>query len=169
MKSQSNNSVSKMMCIGNEMRRVASVSFVPEKLRGLNTTQMGTLLYLWDYEAEGVFQKDIEAHLRIRRSSVSSQLHNMERSGIIKRLPVPEDARLKRVLLTEKGRDLCREVEAFHREIESYMMKILTQGELDALASILGKLVDGLDESAESLSEIKKLGEQGAETVEKDS
>ena len=43
-----------------------------------------------------IFQKDLEKKFDLKRSSVSLMLNNMEKSDLIQRVPVAEDARLKK-------------------------------------------------------------------------
>ena len=43
-----------------------------------------------------VYQKDIESFFKLRRSTVSSQLDTLEKKGLIQRVPVSHDARLKK-------------------------------------------------------------------------
>ena len=50
-----------------------------------------------------IFQKDLEKEFDLKRSSVSLLLNNMEKSDLIQRVPVAEDARLKKIILTEKA------------------------------------------------------------------
>lgn len=106
---------------------------------------MCTLQYISEHEVAAVYQKDIESFLRIRRSSVSSLLKKLETGGLLMRVPVPEDARLKRLFLTEQGRSLVEEIEGLHARIEQYISSILTQEEVESLNSILEKIARGMD------------------------
>ena len=56
-----------------------------------------------EYQGKPVFQKDISRILKIRRSTATSMLQDMEREDLIKRMPVGGDMRLKQLLLTEKS------------------------------------------------------------------
>ncbi len=47
-----------------------------------------------------IFQKDLEKHFDLKRSSISLMLNNMEKNDLIQRVPVAEDARLKKIILT---------------------------------------------------------------------
>lgn len=80
-----------------------------------------------------VYQRDIERHFEITRSTVSSVITLMEQKGLIQRVPVKQDARLKKIILTQKAEDL-KEV---MRNDATQMNKTLTNGfsddELDTL------------------------------------
>ena len=73
------------------------------------------LRYLYENQERDVFQRDIEKAFSISRSSVTVTLQLMEKNGLIRRESVAQDARLKRIVLTQKARDLHRQIEAFLR------------------------------------------------------
>ena len=152
----SQNSFSGLMSLGNEFRRAASLSIISKPLRGMSMSQMWTLQYICDYEEEGIFQKDIESFLKIRRSSVSSLLRKLEKSGLLLRVPVPEDARLKRLLLTPEGRELCHEVEKINEQIAQNLTKILSEEEMNTFTSILKKIEVNMDALTAELNEDRK-------------
>lgn len=87
-----------------------------------------------------IFQKDIEKDLKIRSSSVTSVLQLMEKNGYIKRESVCTDARLKKIVLTEKGNEVWLMVEKIIDEVEIKVNKSITEGEREFLFYILDKL-----------------------------
>lgn len=70
---------------------------------GLTKMQSWIIGYLYDNASKDVFQKDIEAQFHIARSTATGILQLMEKRGFLYREPVSQDARLKRLVLTEKG------------------------------------------------------------------
>lgn len=52
---------------------------------------------------QDVFQRDIEKEFRIRRSTATGILQTLESKGYIERHAVAEDARLKKIVLTDKA------------------------------------------------------------------
>lgn len=70
---------------------------------GITQMQSWVIGYLYDHSSEDIFQKDIEAQFHIARSTATGIIQLMEKRGFLKREPVPHDARLKRLILTEKG------------------------------------------------------------------
>ena len=50
-----------------------------------------------------VFQKDVEEEYSLRPPTATKILKDMEKNGLIRRETVPYDARLKRIVVTEKG------------------------------------------------------------------
>ena len=59
--------------------------------------------YLYDHQEHDIFQKDIEAAFNVRRSSATGLLQCLEANGFIERVSVAYDARLKKIVLTEKA------------------------------------------------------------------
>lgn len=62
--------------------------------------------FLYDNEERDIFQKDIETEFSIARSTVTCIVKLMEKKGYIKRESVEQDARLKKLVLTETGRKI---------------------------------------------------------------
>ncbi len=70
----------------------------------LTHSQGATLAYIIEKGEQGkVYQKDIEAHFGIRRSTASAQLHLLEEKGFITRKSSRLDSRLKEIEPTEKA------------------------------------------------------------------
>lgn len=59
---------------------------------------------------QDVYHRDIEKLFGIRRSSVTSVVSHLEQNGYITRQAVSGDARLKRLVLTEKGRVVSQQM-----------------------------------------------------------
>ena len=101
----------------------------------------GTHGYILGYLAKQgdapVYQRDIESHFGIRRSSASALLTLMERNGLVERHAVTGDARLKRIVMTDKGRQLHADtVHAFARISAKALEGVSTQ-DLDTFYRVL--------------------------------
>ncbi len=118
-------------------------SFGDVNLNGLQARILGFIEYN-DHQGKDVYQKDIEAEFKIRRSSVSSVLDTMEKNGYIMRQSVASDARLKKLVLTEKA----KAVGQHHREcidnFENAVVENLTEEEINTLKSLLSKVADNV-------------------------
>ena len=91
-----------------------------------------------------VFQRDIEREFSITRSTVTNILQLMERKGYIERRSVPQDARLKQLVLTEEGiRFHENTIRSFH-QTDDYVAGLLTEEENTELLRLLNKLRDAL-------------------------
>ena len=72
---------------------------------GIEPTRMqcATLHYLSHHKGEDVFQKDLEVAFSISGATATNILKVMEKDGLIVRVPMENDARLKKLVMTEKG------------------------------------------------------------------
>ena len=100
--------------------------------------------YLYRHRDAAVFQRDIEREFSIDRSTVPHILQLMERKGYIERRSVPQDARLKQLVLTEEGiRFHENTIRSFH-QTDDYVAGLLTEEENTELLRLLNKLRDAL-------------------------
>ena len=102
------------------------------------------LSYLFWHRDEPVYQRDIEREFSITRSTVTNILQLMERKGYIKRQSVPQDARLKRLVLTEEGALLHEKTMHSLHQTDEYVAGLLTEEENTELLRLLNKLYLGL-------------------------
>lgn len=106
------------------------------------TTIQGKILgFLYVHSGKkDIFQKNIEEEFNIRRSSVTSVLQLMEKNGYIQRVSVVEDARLKKIVLTERGVDTYNKVYNSILKVERSLVEELSEEERDTLISLIGRL-----------------------------
>lgn len=109
--------------INNMIHRYLDRHFEQAGLDELHCMQ-GPLIHFLSEETKvrEVFQKDIEEEFNIRRSTATGMLQNLEQKGYLKREPVPYDARMKRIVLTEKAiqqdQVIQSHIDAFHMQLE---------------------------------------------------
>ena len=130
-------------------RLIAGQVFEEDQLTASNGWILGYLAHNEDRE---VYQRELEEKFRIRRATVSKTLGLMEQKGLIERVPVEHDARLKRLLLTEKGRRHNAEMIAEFDRIESE----ITEG---IPPEKLGIFFEVCDEIKNKLNELEGKGE----------
>lgn len=121
-------------------RRVENSSTVSEidKLTGMHGWIIG---YLYNNSTKReIFQRDIETEFSIRRSTVTGILQLMEKNGLIERNPVSYDARLKKLVLTPKAIEIHKKVHNEIMEIETRLMKGLSEEEVNTFLTILEKI-----------------------------
>ncbi|MEI3338741.1 MAG: MarR family winged helix-turn-helix transcriptional regulator [Eubacterium sp.] len=98
--------------VGGEIRILSNmihrfVENLPNKKKVDSLT--GTNAWIIGYIAESekdVFQRDFEEKFGITRSTASKVVNLMVKKGLIERCGVPGDARLKKLVLTEKSRQI---------------------------------------------------------------
>ena len=104
------------------------------------------LRYLYENQERDVFQRDIEKAFSISRSSVTVTLQLMEKNGLIRRESVAQDARLKRIVLTQKARDLHRQIEADILAFESNLARGIPEEEQEVFLRVAKKMQENLRE-----------------------
>jgi len=111
---------------------------------GVSPVQMHTLVFIHKNERDGVkvCQKDIEKELNLRASSVSTLLNNLEKSGFINRNIADGDARLKELVLTEKGRDICEKDKQFMESCDGAIQNALSEEEQEQFEKLLDKILN---------------------------
>lgn len=93
---------------------------------------------------EDVFQKDIEEEFTIRRSTVTNLLINMEKNDLISREAVPFDARLKKVLLTNKAIKIHENFEKALSDTEEKIKQGITEEEINNFCLVINKMRNNL-------------------------
>ena len=101
-------------------------------------------------QGEAVYQRDLETHFGITRSTASKVIGLMVQKGLVEQQSVAEDKRLRRLALTEKAREVLRLMDEDHRHMESVLRRGFTGEELQTLFSFLDRLKDNLHQSDES-------------------
>ena len=92
-----------------------------------------------------IFQKDLEREFDLKRSSVSLMLNNMEKSDLIERVPVTEDARLKKIVLTEKSKKIYEKISIAIDSIEARLSEDITQEEIQVFQRVPEKIRSNLE------------------------
>ena len=116
------------------------------------TGVQGWLLHYLDKRMQGgqVFQRDIEEDFGIRRSTATVMLQQLERKGLVERLPVAGDARLKSIILTEKASEFCRVLHQDRDKMEAVMRKDITSEELTIFFAVADKIRGNLENDEKS-------------------
>ncbi len=121
-----------------------NLSATKKYVDSLTGTHGWVIRYLYDNQSSDIFQKDIEKTFGIRRSSVTAMLQTMEKNGLITRLPVAYDARLKKIMPTEKALELHRMIAAEIDSVEEEVAAGLSDEEIENLLSTLEKIKQNL-------------------------
>ena len=101
--------------------------------------------YLARHKDEDVFQKDLEELFSVRRSTMSGIILRMEQKGFLIRENVEHDARLKKLVLTEKGWQIHEMMECIVTDTEKKLMAGFSDEEKDMLFLLLKKLRQNLE------------------------
>ena len=110
----------------------------------LTANQDWVLHFLIQSQGRDIMQRDIEKEFSIRRSTASRTLQLMERNGYIRREPVSYDARLKKLVVTEKGTEARdRMIDRLNR-FEAELQSGISPEELNQLTRTIRKLEENI-------------------------
>ena len=133
--------------IGHELRTLDNMMsrnlMAAARERGVDelTAMHGWILgYLCRNEDKDIFQKDIEAEFKICRSTVTNILKLMEKKGYIRRESVPYDARLKKLVLTDTGRELHEKTKDMIDILEEQTIEGIAKEDLDTFYRVIDQL-----------------------------
>lgn len=113
-----------------------------DKMTGTHGWALG---FFFHNRHRDVFQKDFEQEFNIRRSTASNILALIEKNGLIKREPVPYDARLKKITLTPKALDVQCVVDKAFEKLEDTIKEGITQEELEVFFIVIDKINSNLE------------------------
>lgn len=113
-------------------------------LEDLGYLQAGIIRFLSENRERDIFPKDIVKVFSVTRSTVTGALKKMEKGGYLSFVPFPQDARLKKIVLTEKGAAIQHELHARAEKMERLLVKDMTAEEIDTLFRLLHKIQENL-------------------------
>ncbi|MBF4692548.1 MarR family winged helix-turn-helix transcriptional regulator [Fusibacter ferrireducens] len=112
-----------------------------ETITGNNSWIIG---YLSRNADKDIFQRDIEDHFKIARSTASRVLSLMEQKELILRQAVTHDARLKKIVLTEKASKIQELMKADIMQLEQTLIKGFTRDEVENLYTFIQRMKDNI-------------------------
>lgn len=130
-----NNMIHRQIIASDNIKRV-------DELTGATGWLIGYLIHNRDRD---IFQKDIEKEFSVRRSTASKALSIMEDKGLIRRESVDYDARLKKLVLTDRAIELNKLIEADIIKIDKKMTAGLTDEEINTFIATIQKIKKNLE------------------------
>jgi DNA-binding MarR family transcriptional regulator len=121
--------------------------------KGLHRGQAPILLLLW--KKEGRTQSEISELLHIKPATVSDCLTRLEKAELLVRKADPDDLRISRIFLTNRGKEIQMEVENVMQSLEQDCFQHFTGEEKILLRRFLIQIRDNLS---------KVVGESNEET-----
>lgn len=101
--------------------------------------------YLYENREHDIFQKDIEKTFSIGRSTVTNIIQLLEKMGYVRREFVEHDARLKKVILTEKGVKNHESIEALIIKLDGMLEENIGEDELEMFFKVTDKIKKNLE------------------------
>ncbi|MBR5533764.1 MAG: MarR family transcriptional regulator [Ruminiclostridium sp.] len=140
----SSSHVMSFLAVVNQLHRLVTNMPGDTLAQGMTVSQLATIAFLYFQRDRDTFQKDIEDCFKLRRSTVSSLLNTLEKKELLQRVSVPQDARLKKIILTEDAKAIGLSVHKAFGEIDALMFQGISPEELATLDSILSRVQQNL-------------------------
>ncbi|MBR5329297.1 MAG: hypothetical protein IKV45_03740 [Firmicutes bacterium] len=128
--------------IGNLLRRICENSSLCNYHRKTELTEMQTrvISYLYVNRDHDIFQRDIEKEFSVRRATVSVLLRTMELKQLITRESVDYDARLKKVVLTEKAENIAQVALQEVSRFEEMLQEGISSEDMDTFFRVMAQV-----------------------------
>lgn len=127
------------------IKRYIDGSATKQYVDNLTGTHGWVIGYLYDNRDHDVYQRDLETQFSIRRSTATGILQLMEKNELILREPVESDARLKKLVLTEKALDIHKMVEEDRKRTEEQLTKDIDAQELAIFRKALKQMIRNME------------------------
>lgn len=137
--------------VGKEIRVLSNLihrkinQMVMDEEDTLTGHQNWVLGYLIQNQDRDIMQRDIEKQFSIRRSTVSHMLQLMEKNGYIKRQSSETDARMKKILITDRGLEAYGRMQDRLDRFERMLQDHISEEELKIFLQILKRMEDNID------------------------
>ena len=135
-----------IMRISTLIRRCADNTLPLQQVNNITGSNGWILQFLAEHEGENVFQRDLQNSFSVTRSTISKVVKLMESKGLIRRESVFSDARLKKLVLTDRGREIHQLASAGNNELETRMTRGFSEEELSTLMSLLVRISKNLED-----------------------
>lgn len=135
--------------LNNLIRRYFEFSSHKKEIESITGNNGWIIGYLANHARQDIYQKDIEDHFTITRSTASKVLSLMEQKGLIQRQSVAQDARLKKIVLTEKAWEISEVMVEDAMKLENTLISGFKPEEIKTLQSYLQRMkqnISGIQE-----------------------
>ena len=103
--------------------------------------------FLYENRERDIYQKDIEKYFLVGRSTVTNSIQLMEKKGLVRREFVECDARLKKVLLTEKGIQSHETIENMITEMNSGILEGIDEQDAQVFLKVIRRIRENIEKS----------------------
>jgi len=141
--------VLELRSLNNMIRRYFESSSRRREIESVTGNNGWIIGYLADHQGQDIYQRDIEEHFTITRSTTSKVLSLMEQKGLIQKQAVAQDARLKRIVLTPKAWDIREIMLEDRNQLEETLLQGFQPEEKAAMLAYLRRMKENISEMQE--------------------
>jgi len=133
----------RIRCTSTKIKRVIENLESIRKLDNISGTNGFIIVFIYKSKKD-IYQKDIEKEFGITRSTASNIISLMEKKNLIIREKVDNDARLRKLILTDEAKEYARAVLRDLEKFEALITNDISEEELDIFCNVLEKIEDNL-------------------------
>ena len=137
--------------ISNRLRRRSRAVQESIGISGAKGNILNYILVEWtktgykSWETHSVYQKEIEKEFGLRPSTATEVLKNLEKDGLICRVPEEQDGRYKKIVFTEKAEAIRETLKAEIEGSESLLLDGISEEEKQEFLRIAQRMLENLD------------------------
>lgn len=132
--------------ISNRLRRR---SHQAQESLGITGSQGIILDYiLLESATRSIYQKNIEQEFGLRPSTATEALKSLEKKELICRVPDPHDARLKRIVFTDKAAQIQEQLREEINNTENLLLQGISTEEQQEFLRLTRKMLSNLDQAS---------------------
>jgi DNA-binding MarR family transcriptional regulator len=133
-----------LRALSNAIRRYFESSSHHAEISRATGNNKWIIHFLIKNEGRDVYQKDIESHFGIARSTASKVLNLMEQKGLIIREAVEHDGRLKKIVPTDEAKKLAKHMKEDAKKMSDRLTYGFSEKELSELNSYLRRMRENI-------------------------
>ena len=96
-------------------------------------------------EKDGMANSELAEFLEITPATLTNKIKRMERAGLVIRQRDPQDARISRVYMTEKGRGIMDNLRENLMAMEAVLLKGFSDEEIESIKSQLMRVFENIE------------------------
>ncbi|MDO4323695.1 MAG: MarR family transcriptional regulator [Lachnospiraceae bacterium] len=124
------------------MHCYSSVNFKKFTALGIHPGQLPVMNCI--YRKEGISLRALADAIHIKPPTVTVTVQRLEKSGLVYKKADPADQRISRIYMTEKGKNIQREMIHLIDENERILIQDFSEEELEMLRRFLERMVNNL-------------------------
>ena len=106
--------------------------------------QIAILAFLIENKDKVIYQKDLENEFKISKAAISDVINAMENNNMIKKVQEENDARKKRILLTDESYENYKNMESKKQEAINSILKDISEEDIKKFIEVAEKLKENM-------------------------
>ena len=110
-------------------------------------TQFRIICYMIEHKDEDIYQKTLETHLGISKSTISDVLNTMEKNKILNRVPDSKDGRIKKIVFNDTAILNHNKAKDEIKQINSLLTNGINKEDLDTFIKVITHMKKNIDDT----------------------